>query len=142
MDLLPTFAKLAGTAAPTDRVIDGKDIWPLLAGKEGAKTPHDRFFYQQGGNVAAVRHGDWKLVGGKELYNLKEDISESRNVAGSYPEKVDLLRKMLKDFDVEMAQNKRAVGIAKKPRTLVQRPGIEGEEGYQPTLSLPKPKRE
>src|SRR6266545_4675624 len=38
-DFLPTFAKLAGGAAPADRVIDGKDIGPLLAAKPGARTP-------------------------------------------------------------------------------------------------------
>ena len=35
MDLLPTFAKLAGAEIPTARIIDGKDIWPTLAGEAG-----------------------------------------------------------------------------------------------------------
>src|SRR5207247_3296038 len=38
VDMLPTFAKLAGGAAPDDRPIDGKDIRPLLFGENGAKT--------------------------------------------------------------------------------------------------------
>jgi arylsulfatase A len=59
MDLLPTFAKLAGAEIPTDRVIDGKDIWPVLAGD--AKTPHEAFYYHRRDDLAAVRSGDWKL---------------------------------------------------------------------------------
>ena len=141
MDLLPTFAKLAGTSAPTDRIIDGKDIWPLLSGKKGAKTPHDRFFYQQGGNLAAVRSGDWKLITNGQLFNLRDDLPESKNVAAQHPEKVAELRKMLAEFRKEVEQNKRPVGKVEKSRTLVPRPGVEGEEGYLPTLSVRKGKK-
>ena len=78
MDLHPTFARMVGQSMPTDRVIDGKDIGPILLGKPGAKTPHDRFFYQQGGRLAAVRAGNWKLMVNGELYNLKSDLAEKK----------------------------------------------------------------
>jgi len=136
MDLYPTFAGLAGAAIPDDRTIDGKDIAPLLLGAVGAKTPHDRFFYQQGGKLAAVRSGDWKLFLSGELYNLKADLGEKKDVAGTNPEVVKRLRIMLKDFVADIKANSRPVGIAPNSRTLVPRPGIEGEEGYRPTLSL------
>jgi arylsulfatase A len=136
MDLYPTFAGLAGTAIPDDRTIDGKDIAPLLLGAVGAKTPHDRFFYQQGGKLAAVRSGDWKLFLSGELYNLKADLGEKKDVAGTNPEVVKRLQIMLKDFVADIKANSRPVGIAPNSRTLVPRPGIEGEEGYLPTLSL------
>ena len=136
MDLYPTFAGLAGAAIPDDRTIDGKDIAPLLLGAVGAKTPHDRFFYQQGGKLAAVRSGDWKLFLSGELYNLKADLGEKNNVAGTNPEVVKRLRIMLEDFVVDIEANSRPVGIASNSRTLVPRPDIEGEEGYRPTLSL------
>ena len=136
MDLYPTFAGLAGAAIPDDRTIDGKDIAPLLLGAVGAKTPHDRFFYQQGGKLAAVRSGDWKLFLSGELYNLQADLGEKNNVAGTNPEVVKRLRIMLKDFVADIKANSRPVGIAPNSRTLVPRPGIEGEEGYRPTLSL------
>jgi len=45
MDILPTVAKLAGTEAPADRIIDGKDIWPLMTAAAGATTPHDAYYY-------------------------------------------------------------------------------------------------
>ncbi|CAZ96829.1 sulfatase family protein [Zobellia galactanivorans] len=138
IDLLPTFAGLAKIDLPNDRVIDGKDIWPLLAGRVGAKTPHDRFFYQQKGNLSAVRSGDWKLLTNGELYNLKEDLAESLDVADENPEVVKKLQRMLRDFDIEISSNKREVGIVEGSRTLVPRPGVVGEDAYLPTLVLMK----
>ncbi len=44
MDFLPTIAKLAGLEKPADRIIDGEDVWPLLAGQKDAKSPHEVFF--------------------------------------------------------------------------------------------------
>ena len=60
MDLLPTFAYLAGGAPPADRVIDGKDIRPLLRGEAGAKSPHEAFYYYHRDRLEAVRSGPWK----------------------------------------------------------------------------------
>lgn len=136
LDLHPTFAKMAGAEVPTDRVIDGKNIAPLILGEEGAKTPHDRFFYQQGGNLAAVRSGDWKLFVKGELYNLREDLAESKNVAAENPDIVKRLEAMLEEFRKDIAENSRPVGVAENSRTLVPRPGVEGPEGFLPTLSL------
>ncbi|MDO6602838.1 sulfatase family protein [Arenibacter palladensis] len=138
IDLLPTFAGLAEIELPKDRIIDGKDIWSLLSGQPDKKTPHDRFFYQQGGELAAVRAGDWKLFLNGELYNLRDDQSESNDVASNNPLIVQNLKKMLLNFADEITKNKRKVGVVENPRTLVPRPGVEGEEGYAPTLSLPR----
>jgi len=138
MDLHPSFAKLAGAALPTDRVIDGKDIVPLLLGRAKAKSPHDRFFYQQGGKLAAVRAGDWKLFVKGELYNLKQDLAEKHNVAGANPDVVRKLQGMLDAFRADIAENARAVGLAPGSRTLVPRPGVAGPEAYRPTLAIPR----
>ena len=62
MDLLPTLTKLAGGEVPNDRVIDGKDIWPLLAGKPDAKSPHEAIYYLRGRGVGGIRVGDWKYL--------------------------------------------------------------------------------
>ena len=61
MDMLPTFVALAGGSVPQDRVIDGKNVWPVIAGVEGAKSPHDAIYYLRGNSVDGVRAGDWKL---------------------------------------------------------------------------------
>ena len=45
LDLLPTFARLAGAEIPGDRIIDGRDVTPLLTGEAGARTPHEAFFH-------------------------------------------------------------------------------------------------
>jgi arylsulfatase A-like enzyme len=116
MDLLPTIAKLAGTNAPTDRIIDGRDIWPLMFGQPGAKTPHEAFYYYWGAGLEAVRSSNWKLhLGheylmpappggagqpgrysrpkiGVELFNLDTDLSETNDVASKFPEVVARLQ--------------------------------------------------
>jgi arylsulfatase A len=116
MDLLPTVAKLAGTHAPTDRPIDGRDIWPLMTAQPGARSPHDAFYYYWGQGLEAVRSGPWKLhfahdyahlavsSGGGwpgkytrpkingALYHLDKDISEQHDVAAQHPEVVARLQ--------------------------------------------------
>ena len=107
IDLLPTFAKLAGTSAPTDRTIDGKDIWPILSGQAQARSPHEAFYYYQMDQLQAVRSGPWKLFvamdakkrnWGKpepaqplKLFNLATDIHEDTNLATAKPEVVKRL---------------------------------------------------
>src|SRR4051794_8344261 len=61
MDLLPTFARLSGGKTPADRIIDGKDIWPLLSGETEARSPHKAYYYYWAQHLQAVRSGPWKL---------------------------------------------------------------------------------
>jgi arylsulfatase A-like enzyme len=107
-DLLPTFARLAGAEPPKDRILDGKDIWPLLSGAAGARTPHEAFFYYRSYGLQAVRSGRWKLhleraqqrpkqgpvVRPKELYDLEGDIGERNNVAAAHPDVVKQLEEL------------------------------------------------
>jgi len=87
-DVLPTIAELAGAKTPAD--IDGLSLVPTLLGedKSGKKQPQHEFLYWEYGNQTAVRMGDWKAVrrtgknaSGWELYDLREDIEEARDVA-------------------------------------------------------------
>ena len=113
IDLLPTFARLAGARVPTDRVIDGSDIWPLMAGEPGAKSPHDAFFYYRGTNLEAVRSGKWKLRRVKkstELYDLEADVGEKINVAERHPEIVARLTGVMEEFDRELKAHARPPG--------------------------------
>ncbi|MBE0675582.1 MAG: sulfatase-like hydrolase/transferase, partial [Bacteroidales bacterium] len=109
MDLLPTMAFLAGTDVPGDRIIDGKNIWPILSGKRRAVSPHETFFYHRGNNLTAVRSGMWKLHRKDndiyELYNLGSDISEQNNVADENPQLVDSLNRLMIEFDAEMCDS-------------------------------------
>jgi arylsulfatase A len=60
IDLLPTVAAVAGVSLP-ERRIDGRDIWPLLSGAAGARSPHEALFFYWGEELHAVRSGPWKL---------------------------------------------------------------------------------
>lgn len=60
IDLLPTICSLCGVDAPTDRVIDGRDILGLCQDAD-AKSPHRAVFSMQGTELSAVRSGRWKL---------------------------------------------------------------------------------
>jgi arylsulfatase A-like enzyme len=109
LDLLPTIAKLAGTGAPTDRIIDGHDISPLLHGKAGATSPTEAFYYYAHTRLEAVRAGRWKLhlprpederwsvfgapaetaaLAEPLLFDLETDIGERNNVASKNPQVV------------------------------------------------------
>ncbi len=61
IDLLPTLAKLAGAPVSAERIIDGRDIWPLVAGQRDAQDPHDAFYFYWGAELHAIRSGKWKL---------------------------------------------------------------------------------
>ena len=117
MDLFPTFAKLAGAKIPTDRIIDGKDIWATLA--EGAPTPHKAFFYHHLDQLVAVRSGKWKLHTEKgkpsELYDLETDIGEKKNLIKKHPEIIKRLSGYMADFAKDIAKNNRPAGLVEKP---------------------------
>ena len=113
------FARLAGARLP-DHTIDGKDIWPLIAGQSGAKSPHEAFFYYNRWALEAVRSGKWKLhfphayhtlngrpggTGGRPakyeqakidlaLFDLENDIGEQHNVADQHPDVVERLEQL------------------------------------------------
>ena len=111
MDLLPTFARLAGTNKPGDRIIDGKDIVNLMLHKKGSKSPHKAFYFYFMSQLRAVRSGPWKLHLGLDpmlekwsgdptgkcyaaLYNLETDIAEKKNVIEEHPRVVEKLMKL------------------------------------------------
>ena len=138
IDFVPTLVPLIGAKLP-NRILDGKDILPLMLGKPGAKSPHEAYLYFAGTELHAIRSGDWKLHfphpylevhgepgkdgkpanfanikaeslakfglegiasrhgykvlhTGLELYNLKDDIGESKNVAEKHPDVVHRLQ--------------------------------------------------
>ena len=86
--------------------------------------------------MKAVRSGPWKLFRSGALYNLADDIGESRNVAAKHPEVVARLKRYLDEFEVDIRKNSRPVGVAQNPRTLLPRPGVDGAEAFAPTLSI------
>jgi arylsulfatase A-like enzyme len=99
MDFFPTLLELAGAEPATSRTaLDGVSFVPLLRGEKA--PPHSELFwhyphYWNGGKVSpysVARVGDWKLIrfyetGREELYDLKSDLSETRDLAAANPGK-------------------------------------------------------
>jgi len=117
MDWLPTFAGLSGAALPTDRVLDGKDLWPMLAGAPESASPHEALFFFKGPELAAVRSGRWKLhlarpprVREALLFDIREDPAESRDVAAANAAMVQELTVMSERFAADLAANSRPPG--------------------------------
>ena len=108
IDILPTLAAITGAKLPNAE-LDGKNILNIWTSKKNAVSPHEYFFYVLDG--LAVRSGNWKYhkvrrftVSNKNkmdetpaLYNLKQDIGETKNVISENPEIAARLAKALEE---------------------------------------------
>ncbi|MBS0206138.1 MAG: sulfatase [Planctomycetes bacterium] len=103
-DLFPTLLELAGAPIPPDVSVDGTSLVGLLRGNTLKPRPlywHYPHYGNQGGAPGgAVRDGDWKLIewyedGSLELFNLRDDLGETKNLAASLPDKVQELQAKL-----------------------------------------------
>jgi arylsulfatase A len=110
LDVLQTFAALAGAPAPADRVLDGYDLSATL--RTAAPSPRDTMFYYGGRGFAAVRRGAYKAHfvippsgagpgntapaadAAPQLYDLDRDPSEKFDLAAKHPEIVAELRRI------------------------------------------------
>ena len=127
IDLLPTFAKLAGGSVPADRVIDGIDITDLFQTPEAPWIVKRPFYYYVRTRLAAVRLGQWKLQVARPkdmqwaryskiedsiafpkpmLFDLEADRIESRDLSLQHPDVVgelmhfiEVARNDVGDFD-------------------------------------------
>ncbi len=129
IDLLPTIAGVTGGNIPQDRIIDGKDVYPLIIGQPDAITPHEDFYYCKGAKVEAVRMGDWKYSRRRSvledpaknnkrinlppaLFNLKDDVSEKNNLIEKFPDKAKQMEQAIAIFEKELNDNQRPAGFA------------------------------
>ncbi len=104
-DFLPTACALARVEAPDG--IDGLDVRATLL--DGKPVQREYFYWEfhEGGFAQAVRQGDWKLVRQKpkfelELFNLKDDVQERKNVAAGHP---DIVQRMRRIFETARTDN-------------------------------------
>jgi arylsulfatase A len=157
-DVLPTFAALAGAKVPSDRKIDGANLWPILSGEPHAQPAHEVFYYYSGLQLQAVRDTEWKLVlpvpppaapagkgkgkaGGKstatpQLFNLKTDLGETTDVAAQHPEIVARLEKLVTQMQADLGTNgpapgSRPLGKVANPQPII---GYDGKvrPGFEP----------
>jgi arylsulfatase len=127
VDILPSFAKIAGTSLP-ELKIDGVDITELWKGNTDAEPRDNILFYYGKNNLNGVRKGNWKLVlphtwqsyntepgkdgnGGRrinmtverpELYNMMRDPGEQFNVIEYYPEKAAEIMQLVEAARTEL----------------------------------------
>ena len=115
-DFYPTILEIARVPKPTGYTLDGESLVPLL--RETGALKRDAIFwhfpaYLEPYNekqwpwritpAGAIRQGDWKLIeffedGRLELYNIREDIGETNDVAGAMPEKAEELHAKLANW--------------------------------------------
>ena len=108
IDILPTLAGITGAKLP-EMNLDGRSILDLWKGTSNATTPHEYYFMVYNGH--AVRSGDWKyhkkqtftvnkdtqVDASPALYNLKDDIGETKNLVREYPEIAQKLAQALEE---------------------------------------------
>jgi arylsulfatase len=110
-DFMPTILDAAG--APPSTTTDGVSLMPELLGT-GEQQVHDYLYWEfpAYGSQQAIRMGDWKAVrrglkkdadGPVQLYNLKDDIAESKDVAADHPEIVAEALKLMAEAHVPSA---------------------------------------
>jgi len=120
VDMLATFAAVAGQPLPADAGPDSFNVLPAILGEKHAKPLRDHLVMQTNGTSnLAIRKGPWKLIpraggagygkakgkaeakgpaAGPQLFNLAEDLAETKNVAAEHPEIVKELSALLEEL--------------------------------------------
>jgi arylsulfatase/uncharacterized sulfatase len=132
IDLYPTILSLAGVPLPEDRIVDGRNVLDLIAGRE-SRPPHDALFFYHYDQLEGIRVGQWKYfrrlnryvwpipldaapipdrLGRSQLgnrwpllYNLAIDPGESYNVIDTHPAVAEKLGRILQQWEAEAEKN-------------------------------------
>lgn len=105
VDLLATVAVIVGKELPEKAGPDSFNVLPALLAEKPAKASRESLVHQSGGGALAIRKGPWKLVpptgkkkdtAGPQLFNVQDDLTEAKNLAGEKPEVVKELTALLK----------------------------------------------
>jgi len=149
IDVLPTLASICGGQLPRDRVIDGVDLSPLMRGQVDAEQWPDRDIFVQWHRGdepelyrnCMVRTQRWKLVDGKELYDLPADPSEQNDVAAAHPDIVERYRQKYETWFDDVSHTRAdnyappriSIGHPKSPTTLLSRQDwrVIGKDSWQ-----------
>lgn len=133
LDVYATALAAAGVTITPEMKLDGVNLLPYLQG-ENRQPPH-RALYWRFGRQMAVRMGDWKLVRHSqsdelELYNLKDDVGESKDLAKDKPDKLKELQAAWDQWDSTLvAPSWGGQGKAKQGRA---KEGKQGKKRAKP----------
>jgi arylsulfatase A-like enzyme len=115
IDYFPTILDAVGTPRPVGQVVDGVSLLPVLEGKGSIEREAVFTWFPHLIPAVSVRAGDWKLIyrwephreypETRELYNLKNDLGETRNLAMAHPDQVAKLEKLIERFIAETGAN-------------------------------------
>jgi arylsulfatase len=102
-DWLPTLLDVVGASATVPGSVDGISLLPTLLGKPQVERDYLYREFPSYGGQQTIRVGNWKAVRQNmfkgnlevELYNLANDVSESRNIASEHPDVVAKLTEMM-----------------------------------------------
>ena len=137
IDLFATLAQVAGAPLPADRVLDSVSLVETIL--EGEPTQREVFAFYRGGNLEAVRKGDWKLHFWKDdwaergsnrpaLYNLCTDVGETKNLYEQHPEIVSAIEADAEEFRRTLGDKRlgrvgaeiREAGVCEHPKPLTE----------------------
>jgi len=101
VDIVPTLLDYAGATKPESITFDGRSVRQLLDPKKSDEPWSDRFLVTDSQRVrdpikwrkTAVMSDEWRLINGKELYAIKKDPGQEKNVIREYPEQAEKMRK-------------------------------------------------
>jgi len=105
LDIVPTVLSAIGIQIKPEDKLDGVNLLPYVKGEKSGK-PHDVLYWRYV-RKKAIRLGDWKLIKESEnqnweLYNISEDIGETKNLAEKMPEKVKEMEKLWEEWNSQL----------------------------------------
>ena len=116
VDIYPTLLRVAAVKEERAKPLDGRDAWPTIA--EGKPSPHEFILHNVTPFHGAIRVGDWKLIHnghvganvtsasnseGWELFNIRDDISEAKDLKDQEPATFERLKQQLTVLSSEAA---------------------------------------
>ena len=124
LDMFPTLMAMADAKMPETRPLDGKNIWPALRDK--TVSPVESYYWSWH-NEDAIRTADWRMhrfFDKNELYDIRNDIGETKNVADANPQVVKSLTAMMNGWSYSLGAS---LTHQAPPAKLNSKPSPEGE---------------
>ena len=124
LDMFPTLMAMADLKMPETRPLDGKNIWPAL--RDNAASPVESYYWAWH-NEDAIRTADWRMhrfFDRAELYDIRTDIGETKNVADANPDVVKSLAAKMNTWADSLGA---ALTHQPPPAKLDAKPAPEGE---------------